>query len=203
MLPNKQLVLSSSSPARRALLARLQLPFTRLSPDVDETPLMNENPQDMVERLAVLKAKKAADTYPDSIIIGCDQVGILEGHVLTKPLTFENAIKQLQLVSGKKVRFLTGICLLDAKHNHTQVATEIYDVYFRILDLEIIKAYLQKEHPLHCAGSFQIEGLGITLIEKLEGGDYTALIGLPLIRLTSMLQNIPLHPLHIRNQALL
>lgn len=185
----QQLILSSSSPARRALLARLQIPFTATSPDIDETPLPNEPIPEMVLRLAEAKARKTAAEFPNAIIIGCDQVGELDHHLLCKPLTHENAVKQLKLMSGKQIRFYTGICLLNAKSNHCQLSIETYDVYIRQLNDEMINAYLEKEKPLQCAGSIQVEGLGITMIDKLIGDDYTALIGLPLIRLTQMLEN--------------
>jgi len=182
------LILSSSSPARRALLARLPLAFVSISPDVDETPLPGEDVAAMVLRLAELKAKKSAQSYPEDLIIGCDQVGTLDNIILCKPISHEKAVQQLRQVSGKKVRFLTAICLLDAKTGNTQLATETYDVYFRKLTDAMIESYLLKEKPYHCAGSFQAEGLGITLIEKFHGDDYTALIGLPLIRLVAMLE---------------
>ncbi|RDI36672.1 Maf family protein [Aquicella lusitana] len=181
------LVLSSSSPARHALLARLQIPFSIASPDVDETPLPGEPVIAMVERLAEAKAKKSAQQFPDALIIGCDQVGTLDDHVLTKPLSYENAVRQLSLISGRRVRFFTGICLFNAKTLQLQRSVEHYDVFFRRLSEGMIENYLQKEKPLHCAGSFQIEGLGISLISRLQGDDYTTLIGLPLIRLTDML----------------
>jgi septum formation protein len=184
----KPLVLSSSSPARRALLARLPLPFICISPDVDETPLPGEEVQAMVLRLAELKAKKSAELYPDALIIGCDQVGTLDSTMLCKPLTHENAVRQLQLTSGKKVHFLTAICLLDASSGQMQITTETYDVYFRELSDVMIENYLRHEKPYHCAGSFQAEGLGIALIDKFQGDDYTTLIGLPLIRLVKMLE---------------
>lgn len=185
----RQLILSSSSPARRALIARLPIPFASTSPDVDETPLAGEKVQDMVLRLAELKARKSAESYPDALIIGCDQVGLLENTMLTKPHTHTNAVKQLSLVSGKTVRFFTAICLLDARNNKIETAIETFDVHFRILTLEMIENYLQLEQPYQCAGSFQAESLGIALIDKFNGDDYTALIGLPLIRLIKMLEN--------------
>ncbi len=187
MQESRQLILSSSSPARRALLTRLQIPFISTSPDIDETPLANESVEEMVERLAIAKAKKTAAVYPNALIIGCDQVGTLNNQMLAKPLTIANAIQQLEFMSGKKVRFFTAMCLLDTKHDQLQFAIETYDVYFRKLNKDMINNYLKKEAALQCAGSCQIEGLGITLIEKLDGNDYTALIGLPLIRLTDML----------------
>lgn len=184
------LVLSSSSPARNALLKRLQIPFVRLSPDVDETPLPEENAETLVKRLAELKARVSAKIHTRALIIGCDQVGTIDGEILCKPLTHEKAVQQLRLVSGKKVRFLTGLCLFDARNNHCQLTVATYDVYFRHLSDADIQYYLQHEDALQCAGSFQAEGLGITLIEKFEGDDYTALIGLPLIQLTTMMKNI-------------
>lgn len=186
----KQLILGSSSPARRALLPRLQIPFETFSPDVDESPLPNEQAPDLVMRLAELKAKTIAKTYPHALIIGADQVGVLDGHILTKPITHENAVKQLRLVSGRMARFYTGLCLYDAKEDHLQSALETYDVYFRELSDSDIEDYLQREQVLQCAGSFHAEGLGITLIEKFAGDDYTALIGLPLIRLAGMLSTL-------------
>lgn len=184
------LVLSSTSPARRELLSRLQRPFEINSPDVDETPLPHEDAKSLVLRLAILKAQASAEKYPGALIIGADQVGILDHHILGKPLTVEAAFNTLKLVSGKKISFLTGICLLNAATGKYQTAVELYNVYFRKLSDTVIREYLNKEQPLHCAGSFHVEGLGISLIEKLEGDDYTSLIGLPLIKLTRMLSTI-------------
>jgi septum formation protein len=183
-----KLVLSSSSPARRALLSRLQIPFATLSPNVDETPLPGEDIKSMVLRLAELKAKKPAHLYSQAHIIGCDQVGLLEGELLCKPLTYENAIKQLRFMSGKKITFYTAICLWNTGSANGQLALETYEVYLKNLTDTMIATYLQKEEALHCAGSLHVEGFGITLIEKLAGNDYTTLIGLPLIRLTQMLE---------------
>jgi septum formation protein len=187
---NRQLILSSSSPARRALLARLQIPFFSISPDVDERQLQNELVDKMVLRLAESKAMKAAETYPDALIIGSDQVGILDNEILCKPLTHENAVKQLRFMSSKMIRFYTSLCLYDAKTSQSQLCVETYDVYFRELSDEMIEKYLQMEQPFHCAGSFQAEGLGVMLIEKFSGDDYTALIGLPLIQLVKMLEKM-------------
>lgn len=182
-----ELVLSSSSPARRELLQRLQIPFSVNSPDIDETPRPDEIPFDMVQRLAEEKAKKSAEKYPHALIIGCDQVGTLDGSLLNKPMTHENACKQLKYVSGKIVQFVTGLCLYDARNQSMQRAVETYEVHFRKLSDDMIERYLKTEEPYFCAGSFHVEGLGIALIEKLHGNDYTALIGLPLTRLVTML----------------
>lgn len=189
-----RLILASTSPSRKTLLERLKIPFETANPNVDETPLVNEKAPDLVLRLAQQKASAVANRYPNSLIIGADQVGIFNDTILCKPLTQENAIAQLTLVSGKSVQFFTGLCLLDTRTqtNHTSVAA--FDVVFRSLTLNMIKHYLAKEDALNCAGSCTIEGLGIALIEKLQGDDYTALIGLPLIQLVSMLEkaNFPI-----------
>ena len=183
-----KLILASSSKPRQLLLQRLQVPFTVAPSHIDETPLRNENPSDMVVRLAKEKATEVANQFSDALIIGADLVGLLENTILGKPLTHENAIKQLAFVSGKHVRFLIGLCLLDTKNKTEQLSLETYDVYFRPLTLPMSENYLNKESALECAGSFKAEGLGITLVEKFVGNDFTALIGLPLIKLTHMLE---------------
>lgn len=184
---NRQLVLASSSPARRQLLVRLQIPFVTATPDIDESQLDNESIQDMLLRLAQNKAAACKNDYPDAVIIGADTIGLLDGQPLNKPITMEKGIQQLQSVSGKQIRFYTSLCLLDAVSNEVQTAIETYDVFFRELTEDTIKTYLQKENSLHCAGCFHAEGLGITLVEKFAGDDFSTLIGLPLIQLTSML----------------
>lgn len=196
-LQQTSLVLSSSSASRRELLTRLQIAFTCTSPDVDETPLAGETAQALVERLAILKAKTSAAAYPQAIIIGADQVGVVDNIILGKPLTHEAAKQTLELVSNKSVRFYTGVCVYHAATQQCEVATEIYDVSFRELSADDIEHYLQLEQPLHCAGSFHVEGLGITLIRELRGADYTGLIGLPLIRLTAMLKMFGLDVLDV------
>jgi len=185
-----QLVLSSSSPARHALLKRLQIPFVTVAPHVDETPLPGESIKAMVLRLAEEKAKKPAHLYSHAHIIGCDQVGLIDDTLLCKPITYENALNQLRVMSGKKVTFYTAICLWSTQTQHCQLAIETYDVHIRPLTDAMMATYLQKEEVLQCAGSIHVEGLGMALIEKLVGDDYTTLIGLPLIRLTKMLENV-------------
>lgn len=185
-----QVILASSSPSRKMLLERLQIPFQSLSPDVDETPLPGESAKQLVKRLANTKAHVFVDQFPSSLIIGCDQVGVLDDEIICKPLTHANAVAQLQKMSGRKIRFFTAICLIDTRNHHIQESTEIYDVYFRDICVDEIEEYLLKEESYHCAGSLHVEGLGISLLEKLDGADYTALIGLPLIRLVTMLRAI-------------
>jgi septum formation protein len=191
----RHLILGSSSKPRRMLLERFQIPFDIAHPDVDETPLPDESPSQMVLRLAEIKARTVAEKYPNDIIIGADQVGVLENEILGKPLSFENAIQQLQKMSQKHVQFYIGLCVLDAKKQTQEVVLETFDVKFRQLDLPMIENYLRKDQPLQCAGSFKAEGLGIALVDEFFGKDFTALIGLPLIRLTRMLENAGIYPL--------
>ncbi len=183
-----KIILASSSPFRKALLQRLQLNFDALSPEVDETAISGESPEALVARLALLKASEVAKDHPNALIIGSDQVAIIDGQILGKPGNHARASAQLQAASGKRVSFLTSLCLLDSRDGQHQVEVVPFDVVFRTLNDTMIEAYLQREQPYHCAGSFKSEGLGITLFEKLEGEDPTALIGLPLIRLTRMLE---------------
>jgi len=184
-----KLILASTSPYRKALLERLQVDFACDSPDIDEAPLAGESVQHMVERLARLKAEAVAGKYPDALIIGSDQSAVLDGEVLTKSGNFENAVKQLQKASGKRIVFQTGLCLLNAKTGNSQTACVPYTVVFKPLSQDMIEHYLKKEQPYNCAGSFKSEGLGIALFDKFEGEDPNALIGLPLIKLIEMLGN--------------
>jgi MAF protein len=184
-----KLILASTSPYRKALLERLQVDFACDSPDIDEAPLAGESVQDMVERLAKLKAEAVAGKYPDALIIGSDQSAVLGGEILTKSGNYENAVKQLQKASGKRIVFQTGLCLLNTRTGHSQTACVPYTVVFKPLTLDMIEHYLKKEAPYNCAGSFKSEGLGIALFEKFEGEDHNALIGLPLIKLIEMLAN--------------
>ena len=185
----KTLILASSSIYRRELLQRLQIPFNTVSPHVDETILDGEKPQDTALRLSQEKAKKVGLEYPHALIIGCDQVATLEGEQLGKPLNHNNATKQLRSVSGKEVTFHSALCLYNAETGYMQAEVEPYLVKFRKLTDYQIENYLTKEQPYHCAGSAKSEGLGIALIERMMGDDPNALIGLPLVRLITMLQN--------------
>jgi len=186
-------VLASTSQPRKMLLERLKIPFECVAPNIDETPYHNENPEKLVKRLAKEKAEIVAKSFSHALIIGADQVGVLEGVILCKPMTEEKAIEQLQMISGKTVTFYTGLCVLNSDTKEIQVEMETFTVSFRTLSLAMIKNYLQKEKVLHCAGSLKIEGLGIALVENLSGEDYTALIGLPLIKLNKMLESMGLH----------
>jgi len=183
------LILASSSVYRRELLERLQLPFIVESPNVDETPLADERPEQTALRLAQVKARKVAERHPDALVIGCDQVATLDGQQLGKPLTHGNAVKQLQLMRGRTVTFHSALCLFNARTGSMQAEVEPFEVSFRQLTDAQIEYYLLKEEPYQCAGSAKSEGLGIALIARMRGDDPNALIGLPLIRLVDMLHH--------------
>lgn len=185
----QKLILASSSIYRRELLTRLQMPFETVSPEVDETALRGELPQDTALRLAQMKARKVALTHTDALIIGCDQVATLDNIQLGKPLTHENATKQLRMMRGREVTFHSALCLFNADTQVMQAEVVPYVVQFRALSDTQIEHYLSKEQPYHCAGSAKSEGLGIAIIEKMTGEDPNALIGLPLIKLIDMLHN--------------
>jgi MAF protein len=185
----RQLILASTSRYRRQLLERLGVQFEVKSPQVDETPLPDESPEQLVTRLAGNKAKAVAAEYPDALIIGSDQVAVVDGQILGKPRTYDKAVAQLKRESGKRITFLTGLCLYNATSHHSQIDVVPFYVSMRHLSETQIKNYLRKEQPYDCAGSFKSEGLGIALFDRLEGTDPNALIGLPLIRLIHMLEN--------------
>ena len=183
------LVLASTSPFRKAILEKLHVPFETASPDVDESILIGESPEQLVARLSEAKARAVATNYTDALIIGSDQVAVVDGQILTKPGSHDKAIAQLKRASGKRVSFLTGLCLLNTKSNRAQVDVIPFNVIFRQLNEVQIENYLHKEQPYNCAGSFKSEGLGIALFDRLEGSDPNTLIGLPLIRLIKMLEH--------------
>lgn len=185
---HQTLILASSSIYRQELLARFNIPFEAISPDIDETPLPNEHPADTALRLAQAKARKVAETHPDALIIGCDQVATLGNTQLGKPLTHENAVKQLQAMRGNVVIFHSALCLYNASNQHMQADIVPYEVKFRALTDAQIERYLALDKPYHCAGSAKSESLGIALMEYMRGDDPNALIGLPLIRLSQMLE---------------
>jgi len=183
-----RLVLGSSSPFRKALLEKLDLSFDCDSPDIDETPLKNEHPRDMVVRLAKEKANAIAERHPQAIIIASDQCATLDGQIIGKPGNHDAAVEQLTNASGRAVTFYTSLCVYNAGTNQYQETVEPFYVYFRELSESQIENYLKKEEPYNCAGSFKSEGLGISLFERLEGNDPNTLIGLPLIQLIKMLE---------------
>ena len=182
------LVLASTSPFRRELLSKLRLPFETAAPDIDESPLPDEEPQSLVKRLSLEKAQAVAADYPRALIIGSDQVACVDNKVLGKPGSHEKAIEQLKLTSGKTVTFMTGLTLYDAASGNSKTLCEPFLAHLRKLTERQIDNYLQREQPYNCAGSFKSESLGIALFTRLEGEDPNALVGLPLIRLIDMLQ---------------
>ena len=187
MRPSIQIVLASTSKYRRELLARLCLPFEVAAPGVDETPLPNEAPQETSRRLAEAKARAVAERFPEAIVIGSDQVAVLDGLVLGKPGNHANAVRQLKAMRAKEVVFHTALCLCRAASGRAQTRVVPYYVRFREYSDAQIERYLQLEQPYDCAGSARCEGLGIVLIAEMRGDDPNALIGLPLIALTEML----------------
>lgn len=184
----RRLILASSSPFRRELLARLRLPFETLNPAADESLLPDEDAPASVARLAELKARSVAARQSGALIIGSDQLAVLEGEILGKPGDHERAVNQLIRASGQTVTFYTGLCLLDSSSQRLQSEVIPFWVVFRSLNSRQIEGYLRRERPYNCAGSFKSEGLGIALFESLQGEDPTSLIGLPLIRLIRMLE---------------
>jgi septum formation protein len=182
-----RLILASTSPYRRELLARLHMPFELASPGVDESPRPGEPPGELVVRLAREKAAAIAARAPDAIVIGADQVAVFGEAALSKPGTHANAVAQLRAMRGRRVSFLTAVAVARGATGMTRVRMEPTEVHFRDFDDATIEAYLRAEQPYDCAGSAKIEGLGIVLVRRLEGADPTALIGLPLIALTDLL----------------
>ena len=183
-----KLILASTSPFRRSILEKIQVPFDAISPTCDETPLENESPRDLVTRLAEQKALSCGIKDPNYLIIGSDQVCVINDHIVGKPLTREKAITQLQEASGQIITFYTGLSLFNSTTMSSETLCEEFKVHFRQLTKKQIENYVDKEMPLYCAGSFKCEGLGIALFEKLEGKDPNTLIGLPLITLIDMLE---------------
>ena len=183
----RQLILGSTSPYRRELLARLRLPFDVVAPNVDETPLANELPRDLANRLALAKARAVARLHPSAVVIGSDQVADLNGEPLGKPGHHARAIAQLQCMRGKTVVFQTAVAVVCFESNFEQLDLATVRVRFRDLSDAEIETYLQAEKPYDCAGSAKSEGLGIALLESIDSDDPSALVGLPLIRTCRML----------------
>jgi septum formation protein len=182
------LILASTSPYRRDLLARLQLKFDVARPEVDETPLSQESAKALAQRLAEAKARAVSSRFRDAWVIGSDQTAELRGQTLGKPGDYERAADQLSAASGQRVTFYTSVCLIHAVDARTIRFTDHTTVQFRLLSAGEIERYLHAEQPYDCAGSFKSEGLGISLFDSIECRDPTALIGLPLIGLSQALR---------------
>ena len=182
------LVLASTSIYRRQLLERFGLPFETSSPQVDETRLPGETPEHLAQRLALAKARDVSRLRSDALVIGSDQVAALGAEIFGKPGSIENAVTQLQRMSGQEVLFHTAVALIDGRNGYEQCENILTRVRFRPLGESEIRRYLEREPALDCAGSAKCEGLGITLLDALSGSDPTAIIGLPLITLARMLR---------------
>ncbi|MGO2258215.1 MAG: Maf family protein [Hafnia alvei] len=181
------LILASTSPYRRALLEKLGVEFICAAPDTDETPKDGESATDLVQRLAQEKAHSLSEKFPNHFIIGSDQVCVIDGKIVGKPGSIENAHQQLRAASGKVITFYTGLCVLNSHTMQKEIICEPFHVHFRRLTDDEINTYIKLEMPLYCAGSFMCEGAGILLFSQLEGRDPNALVGLPLIALNEIL----------------
>ena len=190
--PLPRLILGSSSRYRKELLSRLDIPFEVMVPDIDETPAPGESPEATALRLAREKARAVALLAPGTLVIGSDQVATLDGEQIGKPGNHQNALEQLRKMRGRRVIFHTALCLWDGRQSEPEAAAQIENIQtfvtFRDLPDAELEAYLHIEQPYDCAGSAKNEGLGIAILEKIESTDPTALTGLPLITLTSMLR---------------
>jgi MAF protein len=186
---NIPLILASSSPYRRELLGRLRLSFDCVSPNCDETAQNGEKAADLAGRLALLKSQTVAESHPNALIIGSDQVVECDGELLEKPGNHIAAVEQLSKLSAKTACFHTSLCLLNSASGKAQQSVEIVKVQFKPLSAAKIDAYLRAEQPYDCAGAFKSEGLGTILLESIESQDPSTLIGLPLIRLCQFLEN--------------
>lgn len=188
------LLLASSSPYRAEMLAKLRIPFTQAAPDIDETPRTNETPSDYVLRLSVEKARALQAEHPEHWIIGSDQTCVVDGKPVGKAGQSDKAVAQLKQVQGRKITFLTGLCLLSPQ-GREYTLVEPFEVHFHDLSEGVLKRYVEIEQPLDCAGSFKVEGLGITLFSALSGRDTNSLVGLPLIGLCELMREAGLEPL--------
>ena len=185
-----KIILASSSVYRRELLKRIVSEFEFISPEIEENQRDNESPVKMALRLSEEKAKKiAASSAANSIIIGCDQTAVVENTILQKPMTYENAFKQLQFLSGKVVKFYSAFCVLNNK-NQTVISdyTE-FEAKYKLLTDDLIDKYLKKDEPYFCVGSIKSESYGITLLESIQNDDPTSIIGLPLIKISKILMD--------------
>jgi len=182
-----KVILASSSKFRKQLLDKLNISFKCISPDIDEKRLNNEAVKDYVKRLSIEKASKIACSNQKSIIIGSDEVADLKGRIIGKPITKKNARKQLKMLSGNKVVFRTGLCVLNSETGKYYASVNNYNIFFKDLNDSIISKYLESDDVLKCAASIRIEGLAINLVRKMNGADPSSIMGLPLIKLIDYL----------------
>lgn len=185
----KKIILASSSPSRRNLLNKIEISYDICAPDIDESAHTGETAIQLVERLAIAKAKAIAEQYPNSLIIGSDSVADHHGEIVGKPGDYQTAKKLLKWCCGKEIKFYTGLALLNSKSGHIQSTVETYEVKYRQLTDENIDYYLHKEEPYGCAGGVKAETIGLAMFEYMRGDDFYALLGLPLLKLVGMLAN--------------
>lgn len=192
------LILGSGSKYRREILDKLHLKYEVVKPDIDESAITSESPQQLVGRLAEAKARAVEKlmAHKQAVIIGSDQVAVCDGQILGKPGNAENAVKQLLGFVGKTVTFYTGLAVLNTATEECEVRVEPFNVEFRHLSENEIERYVELEEPFDCAGSFKSEGLGISLFNSLKGNDLNTLIGLPAIALLDMLRTHKINPLN-------
>ena len=195
---HQEIVLASSSEYRRLLLDMLLIPFRVVPPDIDESPKQGEDATTLVERLAIEKAQIVGQQEPCALIIGSDQVAIYAGQIIGKPTDREEAISHLELISNGTAKLLTSAAVLNTLTGRTQVQTVSTLIEFKALSRTGIEVYLDADKPYDCCGSVRIEGLGITLLKSIRSEDPTAVIGLPMIALVSMLENEGIEPLMTR-----
>ena len=187
LLNTMKVILASSSVFRKQLLSKLQLPFKCISPDIDESRKKGESVPNYVKRLSIQKALKVAETNAGSVVIGSDEVADLNNKILGKPITKTNAAKQLKMISGNKVVFRTGICVMNSDSKKYYASVNNYTIYFRHLDSKLIKSYLNADDVLRCAASIRIEGAAINLVKSMSGKDPSSIMGLPLLKVIEYL----------------
>lgn len=184
------IILASSSHYRRGLLDRVLTEYQTVSPEVDESRVDDESPREQAARLARRKAEAVASKHTGDLVIGADQLAVVEQRVLGKPGDHQNAVEQLLASSGKSLKFLTAVCVLDPVGRRRYEHVDETIVRFRRFDRRLAENYLRHDKPYDCAGSFRIEGAGFVLFESVKTDDPTALIGLPMIWLAGQLQEL-------------
>ena len=188
LLSTMRVILASSSVFRKQLLSKLRIPFKCISPDIDESRQKGESVTSYVKRLSINKALKVAESHAGSIVIGSDEVADLNNKILGKPLTKSNAVKQLRMISGNKVIFRTGLCVMNSDSKKYLSSVNNYTIYFKHLDDKLIKSYLEADDVLKCAASIRIEGAAINLVKSMNGKDPSSIMGLPLLKVIEYLE---------------
>lgn len=188
----RPVVLASTSQYRKQLFERLRIPFETFDPAVDEDPCkqLGLEPVELVRRLAEAKARAVISHRPSAIVIGGDQCATIDGRVLDKPGDFERAVQQLESLAGRTHELVTALCLIDGTSGHTETIVDVHQMTMRPLDGAQIRRYVELDLPLDCAGSYKLESLGVALFERVAGSDPTAIVGVPLMQLVSMLSRV-------------